>query len=282
MRKVLFFLCAVFAFQAASAQNGNLNRICKLPATKKIDVSEFECIYDYWVQDTVLERWNKREMILLVGKKWNKYMNYNYFRLDSVISTKDKSKLTVGQYESIKKEYDIEWGSDMTSFILKNKTDGMLQVYDRVMLDRFVYSDSIPKWNWKLHNETKKYCGYVCHKATTRFRGRNWVAWYCDLPVSEGPWKFSGLPGLILAVYDTSTNQRFIANTVRKKQNAIVLVDRKEMKTTRERFNKAQKEYCENAGTMIANSGLVQKVTSTNGDIGPSYKRIFFNPIELE
>lgn len=91
-----------------------------------------------------------------------------------------------------------------------------------------------------------------------------------------------GLPGLILAVFDTSTNQRFIANTVRKKNNAILLELNDEMKTTRECFNKAQKEYCENAGTMIANSGLVQKVTSTNGDSGPSYKRIFFNSIELE
>ena len=45
--------------------------------------------------------------------------------------------------------------------------------------------------------------GYVCQKATCSFRGRDFIAWFAmDLPVRDGPWKFGGLPGLILKVYD--------------------------------------------------------------------------------
>lgn len=41
--------------------------------------------------------------------------------------------------------------------------------------------------------------GYECHKAVTKFRGREWAVWYADgIPVSLGPWKLNGLPGIIL------------------------------------------------------------------------------------
>ncbi|RFN58868.1 GLPGLI family protein [Marixanthomonas ophiurae] len=66
--------------------------------------------------------------------------------------------------------------------------------------------DTIPKYNWILYNEAKKLKGYKCKKATTTVRkeGRNFniVAWYTDeIPVSDGPKDYTGLPGLILQLY---------------------------------------------------------------------------------
>ena len=57
---------------------------------------------------------------------------------------------------------------------------------------------------WSLSSDEKKnILGMVCSKATTRFRGRNYIVWYStEVPVQVGPWKFYGLPGLILQVYD--------------------------------------------------------------------------------
>jgi GLPGLI family protein len=58
--------------------------------------------------------------------------------------------------------------------------------------------------NWKLQKETKKIGNFDCHKATTKFRGREYTAWYTnEIPVPYGPWKLQGLPGLILEAYDT-------------------------------------------------------------------------------
>ena len=41
-------------------------------------------------------------------------------------------------------------------------------------------------------------------------RGRNYHAWFApEIPLNEGPWKFNGLPGLILEVYDTQDHYHF-------------------------------------------------------------------------
>jgi GLPGLI family protein len=52
---------------------------------------------------------------------------------------------------------------------------------------------------WALVNDTMTIMGYPCFKATTKYRGRNYTAWYTtEIPMSYGPLKFGGLPGLII------------------------------------------------------------------------------------
>ena len=40
--------------------------------------------------------------------------------------------------------------------------------------------------------------------------GRNWIAWYTtDIPIQDGPYKFNGLPGLILKINDETGSHSF-------------------------------------------------------------------------
>ena len=75
-----------------------------------------------------------------------------------------------------------------------------------------------PEWiefEWELTAETKTIGRFQCQAATTHFRGRTYKAWYTDeIPLSMGPWKFHGLPGLILEVEDAKGEVSFKAKAV--------------------------------------------------------------------
>ena len=66
------------------------------------------------------------------------------------------------------------------------------------------YTEDLPAFNWEMSEDTITIAGYLCQKATCRFRGRDFTAWFTtEIPISNGPVKFGGLPGLILKIYDS-------------------------------------------------------------------------------
>ena len=69
----------------------------------------------------------------------------------------------------------------------------------------FVYTDSVPSIQWKFSpKESTSILGYECNKATADFAGRKYTAWFTsELPLPFGPYKFGGLPGLILKIEDS-------------------------------------------------------------------------------
>lgn len=75
-------------------------------------------------------------------------------------------------------------------------------VYNGTVMNEIVFvEDQLPMQTWELQADTKTIKTFNCKKAVTTFRGRNYTAWYTeDLPIIGGPWKFDGLPGLILKV----------------------------------------------------------------------------------
>ena len=144
-----------------------------------------------------------------------------------------------------------------------------------------MYHEEVPHIDWALSDSTKEICGYLCHQATATFRGRNWIAWYCDIPKSVGPWKLNGLPGLILAAQTEDKEHTFTAISVRKSSSPIIVRDTEYFKTTREHFNKALADYKSNPAKSWKNSPLAPK--DMNGKPMPIPKRkLFYNPLEKE
>lgn len=66
-----------------------------------------------------------------------------------------------------------------------------------------IISDSMQKPDWKIKNDIKEIAGHVCMNALyyDSLRYQKVEAWFAlDLPISAGPDRFCGLPGLILEV----------------------------------------------------------------------------------
>lgn len=92
------------------------------------------------------------------------------------------------------------WFLDVTTALGGDK---MLVSY-RFACDEYQYEESLPLMQWEMLAEEKEILGYNCNSAKTKFRGREWTVWFTtDIPYSYGPWKFSGLPGVILKATDS-------------------------------------------------------------------------------
>lgn len=80
------------------------------------------------------------------------------------------------------------------------------------------YTEPLPNFQWTIHPEKREICGYQCQRATGSFRGRNYEAWFAvGIPLSDGPWKFGGLPGLILSVEDTDKLFSFVCAEIKNR-----------------------------------------------------------------
>lgn len=77
---------------------------------------------------------------------------------------------------------------------------------------RYQIKDTLPNFEWVIHdNDEKKIGNFKCKKATTFFRGRHYIAYFTtDIPIGLGPWKFKGLPGLILYLESISGKNKHI------------------------------------------------------------------------
>jgi hypothetical protein len=84
-----------------------------------------------------------------------------------------------------------------------------------------LYRDSLHPMTWVLDGETKKIDSIDCYRATALFRGRTYVAWYApSIPITNGPWKLGGLPGLIMEAYDERKDLYFRFRSMQPAQAA--------------------------------------------------------------
>lgn len=65
-------------------------------------------------------------------------------------------------------------------------------------------------FKWQLLAESKQIEGYQCQKATLNYGNRTWEAWFTtEIPIPQGPYVFSGLPGMIVQIADTQSHHIF-------------------------------------------------------------------------
>ncbi len=87
-------------------------------------------------------------------------------------------------------------------YTFKDYISNTLICYDEINSKPYYIKESgLNLFEWSIHKETQEILGYSCLKASACFRGRTYIAWFTtDLPFKAAPWKFHGLPGVILKV----------------------------------------------------------------------------------
>lgn len=92
--------------------------------------------------------------------------------------------------------------NDFTSIVFKDFKLKKSKQREFIIDRSFIITDTITNYKWSLTNESTKINGFDCFSANTLDLFENKVtAWFTsDIPISNGPGDFHGLPGLIVRI----------------------------------------------------------------------------------
>lgn len=192
--------------------------------TREIEPAVLECQYAHWMLRDTLNPSNRTEdlMILRIGKNASEFFSRYTFYGDSLWNDpqgeKTAARLTLEAVRT--RDHSRRPGSRTTNdYIYKNYPKGKMSTYTSLGgISCHLIQEDMPEFEWEMRDSSQVVCGYTCQLAVTRFRGRNWNAWFTlELPVSDGPWKLGGLPGLILEAYDAAGHYHYTLVGIRKK-----------------------------------------------------------------
>ena len=147
-------------------------------------------------------------MALDVTVKFSKFYSYDNFKFDSI----SKSNVDKGISDSnlkIKKSKNL-------SIVIKEYPEFSVLMISRIGQIKYNVKDGrILKW--KISPENDVFGNFKIQKAESEFAGREWTAWFTtEIPIQEGPYKFRGLPGLILKIYDSTNSHIFTLAGIQK------------------------------------------------------------------
>ena len=163
-------------------------------------------------QQKGLIKYNYTEALQKGNLKGYTYNSYMVFNNEQSYYVTAKDSLEINKNINEEKIYSDDESSSI-QMGAKVSDDGDQVVYSKTKNtmwsslycgEIFYIKELTPKIKWKIEKETKKIGKFNCKKATSTFRGRNYIAWFTsEIPLPYGPWKLNGLPGLILEAYDT-------------------------------------------------------------------------------
>ena len=195
-------------------------------SAKKKEYPRAEIKVGYTYHETFVRGSNgiiKRDLpfVLLANKEQSKFYSPATERKDSLESTPKGRAVSdqlfrdaVKRYTETKDESVMEGVVYKTFlYIFRSLPKNEMTVYDKVgMLEQGFYTEPLGEIEWEIGDSTKNVLGYECVMAKTNYHGRDWTAWFApDIPISEGPWKLTGLPGLILEATESTGQHGFIA-----------------------------------------------------------------------
>lgn len=155
------------------------------------------------------------EKILEIGKNHSAFYSLWNKRRDEV---KDSVLSRGGSYSDVlqaigKLGYPL---SKQNYTVYKNYPEKGKLTYTDKIFKNFKYTEDMEKPVWDIVQGDTVIYEYPCQKATTNFRGRTWNVWFTSsIPVSDGPWKLYGLPGLILKADDARGEFSFFCIGIR-------------------------------------------------------------------
>jgi GLPGLI family protein len=117
----------------------------------------------------------------------------------------------------------IKIGTKYPDFYLKKYGDNHILFLGQLLQKDYLVKDSF-SIKWKILEQSKKIGNYLCRKAVCSFRGRKYAVWFSkEIPLSLGPWKLTGLPGLVFEAVDSTKEVSFKLISIKNQSGSFNL-----------------------------------------------------------
>jgi len=234
---------------------------------------------------TALEDFGKKQtddwMYLDLGN--NESVYYSYFNHIRDSTAQSQIKLGYSAFEIMENIKGTKRGNKDIFLFLSNNTT--LNHYAIITADYYMVTEPVEQIKWITTSETTTILNFKCFKATANFRGREWTAWFTqDIPVTSGPWKLNGLPGLVLRASDSEKHYTFECMAIGKIDKTLQMSDYSKYRSiSKKEFDMLLYKFKTNPLAVLENKGVTIGVAKdANGrviDVKQKMKTQY-NPIE--
>ena len=232
--------------------------------------------YQYqFVKDTLNKQEITKELMNLdIVKEGSTFYSRDVFVSDSIMNAYFENQIkTTGSMNVDSKIMSQRKGS-VRYKILKKYPEFNIFTTTNIGIDSYKVADD-RKLVWSILSDKQKIGEFNAQKATTEFAGRQWVAWFStELPFQDGPYKFHGLPGLIIKLEDrTKTHQFELVGTSKFMPNpektSEFIGKSKEIEIKQKQYKKLFLEDRNDPSKVIRQaqaSGAIFQMTDQNGN----------------
>ncbi|MEN2435489.1 GLPGLI family protein [Weeksellaceae bacterium A-14] len=200
---------------------------------------EYRYAPDSTRRDSVLTE----QMCLEVGKTGSKFYSYTVYRSDSLMKINLENQLKMTGAINIK---NSDRKGNIRNSVTKNYPEYSTYLHAGIFTDKYRIEEDRPM-EWKVIPEKQKTGHFNTQRAETDFAGRHWIAWFTEeIPIQDGPYKFHGLPGLIVKISDSDGSHQFTLQEIKdtgNKDTDYNVFTGKEIEVTQKQYNKLLKEY---------------------------------------
>lgn len=135
-----------------------------------------------------------------IAYMWGNRSEWKMFTTMYITPTETKYEDSEEKAEDDDEGYS--WRKDMY-YIKHNYAANTMHDVVQMLGKTYIIEDTLRAPDWKILNDLKEVAGHLCMNASWEdtLKQQHVVAWFAmDIPISAGPERFYGLPGLILEV----------------------------------------------------------------------------------
>ncbi|NLE31363.1 GLPGLI family protein [Candidatus Dojkabacteria bacterium] len=214
--------------------------------------------------------------VLQIGKQVSRFISMGNLYMDSALVS--NPNMDFSDLFRNRPRFSHHWE------IFKAYPEGKITTIDYVLPDSYKYQEDLDLFNWVLMNDNSEILGNEVQKSIADFGGRTWEAWFApEIPFNDGPYKFNGLPGLILNICDTKKYYCFELQSIRYLEagsKSIYFRDSRYIETTKSVFFQSRERFRQDfVGGLLSTGMPIHE--NTNLDRAQNNMRRRNNPIEL-